>query len=236
MLKGYACRRPAGLRGLKVARPHGTHGHRYAEPGRPLARHQLNLQAGAGKEHGMVALARVDKRQHLSPVRLHHSRSCTATPERAVARRRTAMKNWLVVANAARARVLEEGDKPGAYIHRADLVHPQSRLKGIELGGDRPGHVVRTGHGLGSTAYAPHTDSREREHDRFAQELAEMLNHGIAAGQCAGLVLVASNPFLGHLKAHLGEQAHKAILRTVPADYTALRDDELAPRLDSNKL
>ena len=50
-------------------------------------------------------------------------------------------------------------------------------------------------------------------------------------GRCAGLVLVASSPFLGHLKAHLGVQAKKALVRTVDADYTALRDRELAERL-----
>jgi protein required for attachment to host cells len=142
------------------------------------------------------------------------------------------MKNWLVVANASRARVLEETDQAGVYTHVADLLHPESRQKGSELGGDRPGHVPGTrDHGAGSSAFDPRTDPREREHDRFAHEVATRLNDGIAAGRCAGLVLVASNPFLGHLKGHLGEQAHKAVLRTVAADYTTLADAELAQRL-----
>lgn len=142
------------------------------------------------------------------------------------------MKNWLVVANASRARVLEETDKPGVYAHVADLVHPQSRQKGTDLAGDRPGHVPGVAsHGSGSSAYDPRTAPREREHDRFALELAGSLNDGIAAGRCAGLVLVASNPFLGYLKEHLNDQAHKVILRTVAADYTALDDRELAQRL-----
>lgn len=141
------------------------------------------------------------------------------------------MKNWLVVANAGRARVLEESGNPGIYVHRADLVHPQSRQKGIDLGDDRPGHVEGTGHGLGSTSYEPRTGVREREHDRFAREVATLLNEGVAGGQCVGLVLVASNPFLGHLKTHLSDQAHKAVLRTVPSDYTSLSDDALAERL-----
>lgn len=55
--------------------------------------------------------------------------------------------------------------------------------------------------------------------------------YGVAAGRCAGIVLVASSPFLGQLKQHLGEQAHKALLRTVAADYTTLDDRELAQRL-----
>jgi Protein required for attachment to host cells len=45
------------------------------------------------------------------------------------------------------------------------------------------------------------------------------------------LVLVASSPFLGLLKGHLGEQAKKAIVRTVDADYTTLDEQALADRL-----
>ena len=151
------------------------------------------------------------------------------------------MKNWLVVANAARARVLEETDLQVAkarqqpYVHISDLVHPQSRQKGAALADDRPGHVQRTGHGLGSTSYAPHTDPKEREHDRFAREVAQTLDAAVAAQSCAGLVLVASSPFLGHLKARLGEQARKAVVRSIDADYTALDDRELAKRLDAGQ-
>jgi protein required for attachment to host cells len=165
------------------------------------------------------------------------------------------MKNWFVVANAARARVLEQADppRPGPpartaqgsspntaattarkrpkFVHVADLVHPQSRQKGLDLASDRPGRVVSSGHGPGSASYPPRTDPREREHDRFALEVARLLDHGVADGRCAGLVLVASDPFLGRLKSHLGEQARKAVLRTVAADYTELDEAALAQRL-----
>ena len=154
------------------------------------------------------------------------------------------MKNWIVVGNSARARVLEQPPAPSsgvaprrhnvAFVHVADLVHPESRQKGSELGSDRPGHVEGIGHGLGSASYQPRTDPREREHDRFALEVARLLDHGVADGRCAGLVLVASDAFLGRLKSHLGEQAKKAVLRTVSADYTALSDNELADRLGLN--
>lgn len=145
------------------------------------------------------------------------------------------MKNWLVVANAARARVLEVNEGRGAkqepYVHRADLVHTQSRQKGSALGRGRPGHAEGSSPGLAGAAYMPRTDPREREHDRFAREVAQMLDLGVAEHRCAGLVLVASSPFLGHLKAHLGEQAKKALVRTLDADYTSLTDKQLAERL-----
>ena len=102
-----------------------------------------------------------------------------------------------------------------------------------ELARDRPGHVEGTGHGLGSTAYVPSTDPREHEHDLFAHEIANMLDAGVASGRCAGLVLVASNHFLGQVKQHLGEAAQKLVLRTVPSDYTRLSERELAQRLSA---
>jgi protein required for attachment to host cells len=141
------------------------------------------------------------------------------------------MKNWLVVANASKARILEEPDRPGAYVHIADLVHTQSRQKGSELETDAPGHVPGGAHGTGSSSYDHRLDVRERERDRFARQIATTLNAAIAAGHCAGVVLVVSNPFLGHVKSHLSEQARKALLRCVASDYTALHDAELAQRL-----
>lgn len=145
------------------------------------------------------------------------------------------MKNWIVVANGSRARVLEAADaEAGAaarFAHVADLVHPASRSKGSELASDAPGRVAGSGHGLGSAKFVPRTDPREREVDRFARELARLLDEGVADGRCAGIVLVASNPLLGELKSHLGEQARRALLRTVVADYTGLDDAALAARL-----
>jgi protein required for attachment to host cells len=140
-------------------------------------------------------------------------------------------RNWWVIANAARARVLEETDTPGRFRHVADLVHPRSRLKGEQLAGDRPGHVEGNGHGLGSASYLPRTDPREREHDRFSREVARALNDGVAQGQCAGFTLVASDPFLGQVKSHLSVQSKKLLLRTVPSDYTAVPDADLARRV-----
>jgi protein required for attachment to host cells len=137
------------------------------------------------------------------------------------------MKNWLVVANSARARVLEDGE--GAYAHVADLVHPASRQKGIELGDDRPGHAASDGRG--GVQLEPRTELHEREHERFAREVATVINAGVADGRCAGLVLVASNPFLGLLKAQLSEPARRLVLRKVASDFTACSDAELAQRL-----
>jgi protein required for attachment to host cells len=145
--------------------------------------------------------------------------------------------NWIVIANAARARIIEVGAVDGACRHVADLVHPESRLTGTEQaalhGGDRPGRVVGIGHGAGNASYQPHTDPRRREHDRFAREVAAAVDEGTAKGRLAGLILVASDPFLGRLKSSLGEQSLKLLLRTVVSDFTTLPDAEVLRRLSS---
>ena len=141
------------------------------------------------------------------------------------------MKNWLVIANASRARVLEQGEQPGRYTHVADLVHPASRMKNVDLGDDRAGHVQRSGSGNEGAAYEGHLTAHQREHLHFAHEVAATVDEGVRSGRCAGVVLVASNPFLGELKAALGAAAADRVLRTVPADYTALDEAELARRL-----
>ena len=61
--------------------------------------------------------------------------------------------------------------------------------------------------------------------------MAKLLSDGIAGDRCDSLRLVASNPVLGELKSHLSAQATKAIVRTVPSDYTNLRESELEQRL-----
>ena len=141
------------------------------------------------------------------------------------------MRNWLVVANAARARILEATAESGSYVHRADLVHAQSRQKGVDLDTARAGHVKGSAPGPGGAAYEPRTSARDREHDRFAHELAAVLNNGVSRGECGGLILVASNPFLGLLKSHLKQHARQVLLNTVPSDYTSLTEAEIDRRL-----
>ena len=63
---------------------------------------------------------------------------------------------WIVVANASRARVLEQQNASDRnYTLLADLEHPNSRLKGEHLASDRPGRVVGIGHCLGFDCQTP---------------------------------------------------------------------------------
>lgn len=135
---------------------------------------------------------------------------------------------WLVTANAARARVFERDDDNGAMREIADRVHPASREKGATLGRDRPGHAYK---GQASTAFEPPADPRARERAHFAQELAQWLEDAVRTRRPSGLVLLASNPFLGELRAALGPAARPLLKASIALDLTALQGSELEHRV-----
>ena len=142
-------------------------------------------------------------------------------------------KLWIVVANAARARVCER-HSDGRLVEVADLVHPESRQSGRDLAADRPGRVAmdmvdRT---QGRTAYEPPTDPRSKEHERFAREVAAFLEPEVGAGRCRALWLLASPPFLGVLRAHLGDGAARVLHDSRAVDLTSLPLHELRGRVE----
>lgn len=141
---------------------------------------------------------------------------------------RQAPLGWVVVANASRARIFERDDDNGALREVSDHVHPESRMKGIALDGDRPGRAMK---GAASTAFAPPSAPHEHELARFADELARCIERATHDGALPGLVLLASNPFLGALKARLGPGALRCLTAAIAVDLTRHRGAELERRV-----
>jgi len=135
---------------------------------------------------------------------------------------------WVVVANAARARFFERDPENKAMRELASFVHPRTRLKGQALGSDRPGKAHK---GVASTAFAPHTDPHQKEHTDFARELAHRLEEAALAHRYPRVAILASNPFLGELKAQLGAATLQKVHGTVPLDLTAYDGTELEHRV-----
>ena len=70
------------------------------------------------------------------------------------------------------------------------------------------------------TSFEAPTEIHHKERAAFANELAKHLDLAIAQGRCPALALIASNPFLGELKARLGPASAKAVVATSPTDLT----------------
>lgn len=141
---------------------------------------------------------------------------------------------WIVTANAARARFYERR-ADGSLAEIADLVHPESRQSGRDLASDRAGRSELSlgDQKRGRTAYEPPTSVHEKEHERFAREVAAQLDAGVAGGRCQALVLLVAPAFLGELRQRLGDATAKAVRVSEAVDLTALPPHDLRPRVDA---
>lgn len=136
-----------------------------------------------------------------------------------------------LIANASLARLFirkPRGKKK--LIPLFTLEHPQSRSKGVDLADDRPGHEA-TDRRYGGTSFPARTDPRRKEHQHFAQQLAQRLHEGLNGGEYEGLYLFASSPFLGELKAALDAAVARTVRATVDLDLTSYELKELEQRV-----
>ncbi len=142
--------------------------------------------------------------------------------------------SWIVLANAAQARVWRRPRPGQPWQELACLTHPQSRLKSRALGRDRPGHVERTvGSQRGSTALQPHRSAARKTQLQFASEVAHWMEGAARQRRYAAWVLLASNPFLGEVKAALPRNgaAWRRLWAAQALDLSHLSGPALPPRL-----
>ncbi|MEO8101850.1 MAG: host attachment protein [Betaproteobacteria bacterium] len=144
---------------------------------------------------------------------------------------------WIVVANSARAVVVSDQGAQGDQGAPAPLMvvqvirHPEGRKGTGEIVTDRSGRGQSpTGTG---TTLAPRTDRRQTSREKFAQELARLLEEARCAKRFVRLVVVASNPFYGVLLDHLGPQVRKCVIRTIERDLSSYPLNQLRNRLEA---
>lgn len=143
-------------------------------------------------------------------------------------------KEWILLANASRARLYRREAKTGLLTELEDFVYPGARQMDRDIAADRSGHVEKgqgdSGHG--STQLEPRTSHREKAHEQFARELGSHIDAALLQHQCKSWVLIASNPFLGALKAQLSQNAKKAMRNSVPSDLTNYSGQDLVRRVN----
>ena len=132
---------------------------------------------------------------------------------------------WIVVANASLAKLYENpGPNKGLQLVK-EMAHPESREKAANLVSDRIGNFQ------GSGSYAQATDPKHHEMDRFALEIAKVLEAGRIGNAFSRLVLVSSAPFIGRVRQHLGEQVKGKVSDSIEKDYTNLSLKDLSGHL-----
>lgn len=135
-----------------------------------------------------------------------------------------ATATWIVVADAARARIYTTDADLADWVEIRDLVHAQSRADDKELVSDM--HDTATRRGPRSRP-SPTVDHHELEGERFARQVAGDLRTGFDAHDYADLVLVAPPAMLGWLRAHLDGPVRDRVRVEIGKDYTRLPTADL---------
>lgn len=136
---------------------------------------------------------------------------------------------WILIANAARARLLQREQGSPLVVIRS-FEHPQSRSRSSELG-DAPAGQEKADRAFGGAAYTPRSDPKEKEHLRFAREMADYLEQQAQQGSFKSVALYASSPFLGELKSALGPATLGLVAATHDVDLTSVGLVELDQRI-----
>ena len=139
-------------------------------------------------------------------------------------------RTWIVLADAATARLYEPQAGRRDWKVIAELTHPQSRAKESELGRDKPGRVKQS---AGSrAAMEPPTPRKKVEMEKFARQLAKALDDALVRKAYDRLVLVAPPEFLGILRATLPERVEARVAASVEKDYLHLDPPSVRERLE----
>jgi protein required for attachment to host cells len=141
--------------------------------------------------------------------------------------------DWILIANAAHARLLQRDDRGRLQVLKL-FEHAESRMRSSGLGsgpaGGEPG-----GQGFGRAAFVPRLDAQHREHLHFALELARELEEGARQHRYGSLMIFASNPFLGELKKQLGDATRRLLSEKHDVDLTRVGLAELPQRIEHER-
>jgi protein required for attachment to host cells len=134
--------------------------------------------------------------------------------------------DWLLVSNASHARIFKVTSRIGQpremqLIHSVE--HPQSRMKMQDLTSDKPGIYRTQGFAPGGHAQ----DIQNTEMQRFAKELADIIDHARTLNRFGNLVIVAPPHFYGLLDKQLSGSIKHLIKRVIQKDFTGVVERDL---------
>ncbi len=142
-----------------------------------------------------------------------------------------AIRTWIVVADGAAARILENTGPGKGLAPVSDGEMQGSRAATREVGSERPGRV-HDRKGPGRHAMAPRADWHEQEKQDFLKAVAARLDAAAAEKVFDRLILIAPAKALGELRAALGRGATAKVTGELSKDLTKIPTRALPGHLD----
>lgn len=138
---------------------------------------------------------------------------------------------WILVADGARARIFKN-EGPGKGMQPAmDAEFRHATPRTSEIGADRPGRVHESANSTRHAMENP-VDWHRFEKEKFAREMARLLDQACLHGAFERLVLVAPPKTLGDLRSALGTGTRKKVTGEIDKDLTQIAPGELPTHLD----
>jgi protein required for attachment to host cells len=148
--------------------------------------------------------------------------------------------NWIITANAGRARFFAEATPTSRLQEFTDMVNPAARLRTVETEADRIGPTAagKSAHNTGAPTphktYQPPTMPAEHESELFAKNIAAYLLQALQEKRFEHLIVAASPDFLGVLRQCLDPRLLAVLSLSIDKDYTQHSADQLHAQLDAH--
>lgn len=137
--------------------------------------------------------------------------------------------DWILVANASRARLLQhDAGMPLVMLQHFD--HPQSRLHAADLAPDQMGRRAAD-RAHGAVAMTARNDPHRRQAELFAQELTTFIEQAARERRFHRLNVFAAPPFLSLLRRHCGPATQRLLGGMFNVDLSAVDTAALGPRI-----
>ena len=142
-----------------------------------------------------------------------------------------ATRTWVLIADGARARILENLGPGRGLISVEGMVFHGDHSATHDLVTDRQGRSFSS-QGPGRSAIEVHTDPHRNLKTKFASRLAEALTIGLDQHAYDRLVIVAAPVTLGDLRAAIPDRVRSKIVGEVAQDLTKTPNGEVATHLE----
>ena len=137
---------------------------------------------------------------------------------------------WVLVSDAARARIFQVDSAKSPLQALDQLVSPKAKLRERDFNTDRPGRVYDS-HGEGRHAAGTHISPKEQEAIRFADVVVDHLERGRIARRYDRLIVVAEPHFLGLLRSAAGPLLKQKITLEIDKDFSKASEQAIRDHL-----
>lgn len=141
-------------------------------------------------------------------------------------------KQWIVVADAARARVFARDAANSGLTLLDTLKHSESEAHEGDLRTGGKGEVHDSG-GSGQHQADPQTSTSEKHAGFFAKELVDHIKSGFNDDQFDQLVIVADPQFLGRVRDKLDHPLNQALIKTIDKNWAQHDERQIEKQLEN---